>query len=38
MSKDNIIQEVRLKNIDGTRNYFIKKIDQNELRRSIMNE
>ena len=31
MSEENIDQEFRLKNIDETRNYFIKKINQNEL-------
>ena len=31
MSKENISQEFRLKNIDETRNYFIKEINQNEL-------
>ena len=31
MSKENISQEFRLKNINETRNYFIKEINQNEL-------
>ena len=31
MSEENISQEFRLKNIDETRNYFIEKINQNEL-------
>ena len=31
MSEENIDQEFRLKNIDETRNYFIKKINQTEL-------
>ena len=31
MVEENINQEFRLKNIDETRNYFIKEIDQNEL-------
>ena len=31
MSKENISQEFRLKNIEETRNYFIKEIYQNEL-------
>ena len=31
MSEENIILEFRLKNIDETRNYFIKEINQNEL-------
>ena len=31
MVVENISQEFRLKNIDETRNYFIKEIDQNEL-------
>ena len=31
MSEENISQEFRLKNIDETRNYFIKEINQNEL-------
>ena len=31
LSQENIIQEFRLKNIDETRNYFIKEINQNEL-------
>ena len=31
MSKENISQEFRLKNIDETRNYLIKEITQNEL-------
>ena len=31
MAKENIIQEFRLKNVDETRNYFVEKINQNEL-------
>ena len=31
MVEGNISQEVRLKNIDETRNYFLKKMEQNEL-------
>ena len=31
MSGENISQEFRLKNMDETRNYFIKEINQNEL-------
>ena len=31
MSEENISQEFRLKNIDVSRNYFIKEIDQTEL-------
>ena len=31
MSEENITQEFRLKNVDETRNYFIKEINQNEL-------
>ena len=31
MSGQNINQEIRMKNIDETRNYFIKEINQNEL-------
>ena len=31
MFEENIIQKFRLKNIDETRNYFFKKIEQNEL-------
>ena len=31
MSEENISQEFRLKNIDETRTYFIKEINQNEL-------
>ena len=31
MSQENISQEFRLKNIDETRNYFIKEINQNAL-------
>ena len=30
MSKENTSQELRLKNIEETRNYFIKEKDQNE--------
>ena len=31
MTEENISQEFRLKNIDGTRNYFIEEINQIEL-------
>ena len=31
MCKENISQEFRLRNIDGTRNYFLEEIEQNEL-------
>ena len=31
MTKENISQEFRLKNIDETRTYFIEKLKQNEL-------
>ena len=31
MSEENISQEFRIKNIDETRKYFIKEINQNEL-------
>ena len=31
MSEENISQEFRLKNINKTRNYFIKEINENEL-------
>ena len=31
MVEENISQEFRLKNIDETRNYFLKKIEKNEL-------
>ena len=31
MAKENIIQEFRLKNVDETRNYFVEKINRNEL-------
>ena len=31
MVEENISQEFRLKNIDETRNYFLKEIEQNEL-------
>ena len=31
MTEENTSQEFRLKSIDGTRNYFIKEIDQNIL-------
>ena len=31
MSEENVSQEFRLKNIDGTRNYFLKEVNQNEL-------
>ena len=31
MATENISQKFRLKNIDETRNYFLKKIEQNEL-------
>ena len=33
MVEENISQEFRLKNIDETRNYFLKEIEQNELMR-----
>ena len=33
MSEENISQELKLRNIDETRNYFPKKIAQNELMR-----
>ena len=32
MSEENISQKFRLKNIDESRNYFIKEINQNELK------
>ena len=32
MAEENISQEFRLKNIEKTRHYFIKDIDQNELK------
>ena len=31
MAEENISQEFRLKNIDETRNYFLKEIEQNKL-------
>ena len=31
MAEENISQEIRLKNIDETRNYFLKEIEQNEM-------
>ena len=31
MAEENISQEFRFKNIDETRNYFLKEIEQNEL-------
>ena len=31
MAEENITQEFRLKNVNETRNYFMKEIDQNEL-------
>ena len=31
MTEENISQEFRLKNIDETKNYFLKEIKQNEL-------
>ena len=31
MVEENTSQELRLKNIDETRNYFLKKIEQNEF-------
>ena len=31
MSKENIIQEFRLKNVDQTKNYFVGEIEENEL-------
>ena len=31
MGEENISQEFRLKNIDETRSYFLKEIEQNEL-------
>ena len=31
MVKENVSQEFRLNNIDETRNYFIKEVNQNEL-------
>ena len=31
MSEENISRQFRLKNVDETRNYFIKEINQNEL-------
>ena len=33
MAEENISQEFRFKNIDETRNYFVKEIKQNELMR-----
>ena len=37
MVDENISQEFRLKDIDETRNYFIKKISQNDLMSKIKN-
>ena len=34
MLEENISQEFRVKNIEETRNYFIEKIEQNELLRN----
>ena len=31
MAEENVSQEFRLKNIDETRNYFLEKIEQNQL-------
>ena len=31
MVEENISQEFRFKNIDGSRNYFVEEIEQNEL-------
>ena len=31
MVEDNISQELRLKNIDETRSYFVEEVEQNEL-------
>ena len=31
MGEENVSQEVKLKNIEESKNYFIKEIDQNEL-------
>ena len=31
MFEENVSQEFRLKNIDETRNYFLEKIEQNQL-------
>ena len=31
MSEENISQQFRLENVDATRNYFIKEINENEL-------
>ena len=31
MSEENVSQEVRLKNIDKTRNYLIQEVNQNQL-------
>ena len=31
MCKENISQKFRSRNIDGTRNYFLEEIEQNEL-------
>ena len=33
MAEENVSQEIRLKDIDKTRNYLIKKIKQNDLMR-----
>ena len=32
MTEENVSQELRLKNIDEIRNYFIEEINQNELK------
>ena len=36
MSEENISQELRLKNIDETRNYFIEEINRNEMGKQIL--
>ena len=33
MSEENLSQEFRLKNVDGTRNYLIQEMNRNELTR-----
>ena len=33
MSEENLSQEFRLKNVDGTRNYLIQEINRNKLTR-----
>ena len=38
MFKENICQEIRLKNVNETRNYLIKEIDRKELRRKKQKE